>query len=102
MITRTKTAQALLQPQSSHHGNDQLRSRKAATNKSRPSSTLSSTQTSRSQAGEPERLKIMQHQAGHSYASTTAIYTGVSDEFRNRLLTKTLRERYAGSLGEQP
>jgi hypothetical protein len=50
--------------------------------------------------GYPERFA--QHQAGHSYASTTAIYTGVSDEFRNRLLTRTLRERYAGPLGEQP
>jgi integrase/recombinase XerD len=50
--------------------------------------------------GYPERFA--QDQAGHSYASTTAIYTGVSDEFRNRLLAKALRERYAGSLGEQP
>ena len=50
--------------------------------------------------GYPERFA--QDQAGHSYASTTAIYTGVSDEFRNRLLARTLRERYAGPLGEQP
>jgi integrase len=50
--------------------------------------------------GYPERFA--QDQAGHSYASTTAIYTGVSDEFRNRLLAKTLRERYADPLGEKP
>ena len=50
--------------------------------------------------GYPERFA--QDQAGHSYASTTAIYTGVSDEFRNRLMAKALRERYAGPLGEKP
>jgi site-specific recombinase XerD len=50
--------------------------------------------------GYPERFA--QDQAGHSYASTTAIYTGVSDEFRNRLLAKVLRERYAEPLGEKP
>ncbi len=50
--------------------------------------------------GYPERFA--QDQAGHSYASTTAIYTGVSEEFRNRLLARTLRGRYAGPLGEQP
>ena len=43
--------------------------------------------------GYPERFA--QDQAGHSYASTTAIYTGVSDEFRNRLLVAALRERHA-------
>lgn len=31
----------------------------------------------------PERF--VQDQVGHAYASTTAIYTGVSDEYRNRL-----------------
>jgi site-specific recombinase XerD len=50
--------------------------------------------------GYPERFA--QDQAGHSYASTTAIYTGVSDEFRNRLMAKALRERYADPLGEKP
>lgn len=32
------------------------------------------------------KLKMMQQQVGHSHASTTALYTSVSDEFRNRLL----------------
>ncbi|MDG4759406.1 tyrosine-type recombinase/integrase [Micromonospora sp. WMMD710] len=41
----------------------------------------------------PERF--VQEQVGHSYASTTAIYTGVSDEYRNRLLTRALRDRHA-------
>ncbi|HUY44353.1 MAG TPA: tyrosine-type recombinase/integrase [Streptosporangiaceae bacterium] len=50
--------------------------------------------------GYPERFA--QDQASHSYASTTAIYTGVSDEFRNRLMAKTLRERYGAPLGEKP
>jgi site-specific recombinase XerD len=42
--------------------------------------------------GYPE--KFIQDQAGHAYASTTAIYTGVSDEYRNRLLLRSL-EKYA-------
>ncbi len=64
--------------------------------------TLSAPQTPRPESEKLIKLKIIQDQAGHSYASTTAIYTGVSDEFRNRLLARTLRERYAGPLGEQP
>jgi integrase/recombinase XerD len=44
--------------------------------------------------GYPERFA--QDQAGHVVASTTAIYTGVSDEYRNRLLRKTLTGRYPG------
>lgn len=43
--------------------------------------------------GYPE--KFVQDQAGHTTASTTAIYTGVSDEFRNRLLEKAIRQRHA-------
>jgi site-specific recombinase XerD len=38
----------------------------------------------------PERF--VQEQAGHSYASTTAIYTGVSDDYRNRLLRRALTD----------
>ncbi len=34
----------------------------------------------------PERF--IQEQVGHAYASTTALYTGVSDDYRNRLLTR--------------
>lgn len=39
----------------------------------------------------PERF--VQDQVGHAYASTTAIYTGVSDAYRNRLLQRSL-QRY--------
>jgi len=42
----------------------------------------------------PERF--VQDQAGHAVAATTAIYTGVSDEYRNRLLQRKLTERHAG------
>ena len=36
----------------------------------------------------PERF--VQEQVGHSYASTTAIYTSVSDAYRNTLLRRAL------------
>lgn len=39
----------------------------------------------------PERF--VSEQAGHRYASTTAIYTGVSDEYRNRLVRRSLERR---------
>jgi site-specific recombinase XerD len=39
----------------------------------------------------PERF--VQEQVGHACAASTAIYTGVSDEYRNRLLAKALRQR---------
>ncbi|MFD5160928.1 hypothetical protein ACFWMJ_23100 [Streptomyces hawaiiensis] len=38
---------------------------------------------------------------GHAYASTTAIYTGVSDDYRNRLLERSLKERHS-DLWEEP
>lgn len=41
----------------------------------------------------PERF--VSEQVGHAYAATTAIYTGVSDEYRNRLLTRALQKRGA-------
>lgn len=34
--------------------------------------------------------KFVSAQVGHSYAASTAIYTGVSDEYRNRLLQRSL------------
>lgn len=40
----------------------------------------------------PEKFVSMQ--AGHGYASTTAIYTGVSDEYRNRVIQKALQDRH--------
>jgi site-specific recombinase XerD len=41
----------------------------------------------------PERF--VADQAGHTYVSTTAIYTGVSDEYRNRLVRRSLAQRHA-------
>ena len=38
--------------------------------------------------------KFVSLQVGHGYASTTAIYTGVSDEYRNRLVQRSLKERH--------
>jgi site-specific recombinase XerD len=40
----------------------------------------------------PERFVSLQ--VGHEYASTTAIYTGISDEYRDRLVRRALTERY--------
>lgn len=37
--------------------------------------------------------RFVQEQVGHRHASTTAIYTGVSDEFRNTLLEAAMRNR---------
>ena len=39
----------------------------------------------------PERF--VSEQAGHRYASTTAIYTGVSDDYRSRLVRRSLEAR---------
>jgi integrase len=47
----------------------------------------------------PERF--VQEQVGHSYASTTAIYTSVSDAYRNTLLRRALAARNP-DLWEQP
>ncbi|MFJ9372422.1 tyrosine-type recombinase/integrase [Streptomyces sp. NPDC101455] len=38
--------------------------------------------------------KFVSIQAGHSHASTTAIYTGVSDEYRNRVIQRALKGRH--------
>jgi site-specific recombinase XerD len=54
--------------------------------------------------GYPE--KFVQDQCGHLTASTTAIYSGVSDEYRNRLLTRALQaqppELWGGPGGRSP
>ncbi|WP_442791745.1 hypothetical protein [Mycolicibacterium sp. ND9-15] len=39
----------------------------------------------------------MQQQVGHSYASTTAIYTSVSDDFKTKTLQAALRRVYGSS-----
>ena len=63
------------------------------------SRTTSTIEHRRSQSWTAWRLKIIQDQVGHAYASTTAIYTGVSDAYRNQLLTRSLAQRH-GDLWE--
>lgn len=46
----------------------------------------------------PERF--VQEQVGHSHSSTTAIYTGVSNDYRNQLLMRSMRERLGESWDE--
>lgn len=41
---------------------------------------------------------FVQQQVGHSYASTTAVYTSVSSEYRNRVLGEALRNQIDGAL----
>jgi site-specific recombinase XerD len=48
------------------------------------------------EAGYPERF--VQEQVGHSYASTTAIYTSVSDDFKNRVLRRALDGAFLGEV----
>jgi site-specific recombinase XerD len=48
----------------------------------------------------PERF--VQDQAGHATESSTAIYTGVSDEYRNQLLRRKLAERHAELWEDDP
>jgi site-specific recombinase XerD len=38
--------------------------------------------------------RFVQEQVGHAYASTTAIYTGVSNDFKNRVLREALDDLY--------
>ena len=64
--------------------------------------TPATTESRRSQLRVSRQLKIMQHQVGHAYASTTAIYTAVSDEYRNRLLERSLKNRYGELWEDRP
>lgn len=54
------------------------------------SRTTTTTQTPRSGACRGRRLKIIQQQVGHSYASTTALYTSVSAGYRSQTLRTML------------
>lgn len=40
--------------------------------------------------------KFVQDQVGHAYASTTAIYTSVGDDYKNRMIAKALSRVYGG------
>jgi hypothetical protein len=48
------------------------------------------TQNRRPEAHQPDGLKIMQQQVGHQHSSTTAIYTSVSGDYKNRILADAL------------
>jgi site-specific recombinase XerD len=47
-------------------------------------------------------VKFVQDQVGHRFASTTAIYTGVSNEYRNQLLETAMKQRLGDMWGEEP
>ncbi len=48
----------------------------------------------------PERF--IQEQVGHSFSSTTAIYVGVSNEYRNRLISQSMQSRYGQHFDRRP
>ncbi|BAS14244.1 tyrosine recombinase XerD [Arthrobacter sp. Hiyo8] len=50
--------------------------------------------------GYPERF--VQEQVGHSYASTTAIYTSVSNDFKNKALQSALKRVYTPTPTKEP
>lgn len=58
------------------------------------SRTAAPTQNRTSAAYDASELKIMQWQAGHSWASTTATYTTVGQDARNRMLRAALARAY--------
>jgi len=58
--------------------------------RSSPSRTTTTTQTPRSAPCPSSGLKIMQEQVGHSWASTTAVYTHVGADAKNRMLRAAL------------
>jgi hypothetical protein len=62
------------------------------------SRTTSLTQNSTSAACRRRQLKIIQQQAGHEHASTTAIYTCVSSDFRTRTLRRALDATAAAAM----
>ena len=61
--------------------------------------TLSAPQTPRPESQKLIKLKIIQEQVGHCYASTTALYTSVSSDFRNRTLRAALDRSIQAALG---
>ena len=67
------------------------------------STTTSTTKHRRSKPRIGQRLKIMQDQAGHEFASTTSLYTSVGSDFRTRTLRRVLDQtiKDALSLGEE-
>jgi integrase len=60
--------------------------------------TLSPTQTRRSKPQMSLGLKIIQDQMGHEHASTTALYTCVSSDYRIRTLRRVLNATVSDAL----
>ena len=60
--------------------------------------TLSPTQTRWSKPQMSLGLKIMQRQAGHSWASTTAGYTTVGADHANRMLRAAIERAFVAAL----
>jgi hypothetical protein len=58
------------------------------------SRTAAPTQNRTSAAYDASELKIIQEQAGHSWASTTATYTTVGQDARNRMLRAALARAF--------
>lgn len=58
------------------------------------SRTLSTTQNPRSTPGQARGLKIMTEQVGHAWGATTAVYTNVSNDFKNKTLQTALARVY--------
>ena len=63
------------------------------------SRTAAPTQNRTSAAYDASELKIIQEQAGHSWASTTAAYTTVGQDARNRMLRSALARAFEGEDG---
>lgn len=59
------------------------------------SRTKPSTQNSRSETQRTDGLKIIQAQVGHSYASTTGLYTSVSSDFKQKTVQQMIARRIA-------
>lgn len=57
------------------------------------SRTQPSTQNRRSKARHPEKLKIIQQQVGHAYASITGLYTHVSNDFKHKTVQQMIAHR---------
>jgi hypothetical protein len=62
------------------------------------SRTAAPTQNRTSAAYDASELKIIQEQAGHEHASTIAIYTCVSSDFRTRTLRRALDATAAAAM----
>jgi integrase len=66
------------------------------------SRTAAPTQNHTSAAYDASELKIIQAQVGHSYASTTGIYTHVSADFKHKTVQRMIAQRIGGPQRPRP